>query len=692
MFKKIILGLFLLTSTALAQTSIIRQDSLKMGRGTATDKSIVFDKGSGATNPAIKWNNTSSALQFTNDGTNYLDFGSGSGGSGGYSVLVNGDFETGVSTGWTYSGATVTAATSGSNLLIGGKSAVFDATANNEYIQSSDYTLPNGLLGRNCYAQILYKGGDSNLSLQVLDGSDNVLGSTALVAATNPVKAYFNFICPTSGSIQLKVKASADAAAIALDSMFLGEAINIANISQAQAIVQAFRASSTQNVASTSPTVVIFNSETQDTNSEFNISTGVFTASSTKRLVISSDLYLGNQLSSEVFGLNVYKGSTEICSGINQTSASLVTNTGLRVTDCIVDVVAGDTIDIRVDSVSDASYDIINGTATRVVIKQFPTTQEMAIRPDLQFWKVDANISGANPSLGTSAVSSYTGIENGSLTLTNNSGQGNIAAQVPCSSTNAPSGTTCSAGNESVGVAFTPTGTFPQDVIACASFQWNSDTAAVANSLADATFQIIETPINAQTISQEGKSRMMATNRTTAAVSSGLTFPFRVCGTFTFTSGGQKALRLMFEQAIAGSGVTSSLILADAGASIGQRDVHWEVYPINQGIPAPILVGSVNSNSSGSERIERLLFSCTASSSITSQSGSWVTSVGNRSSASCTVNIASGIFSAAPVCVASRNNASANYISVLVNSATSITTTMDTAGDYAPNVICMGPR
>jgi len=195
-------------------------------------------------------------------------------------------------------------------------------------------------------------------------------------------------------------------------------------------------------------------------------------------------------------------------------------------------------------------------------------------------WRVDANISGGSPSLGTSAQSAYIGLFDGGLTLTNNSGSGTkvITAQIPCSSTNAPSGTTCSAGTESIGVAFTPPGGWKGDARACVEFgheMGNSSSSAIIT-----TFQIVETACNAQVVTQEGKSRVPS-----AAAANGAAFtvylPVRVCGTFTFSTGGsQRCLRLMYEQAITAT-PSSNLIKADANTSVGNRDVHWEVYPLN---------------------------------------------------------------------------------------------------------------
>jgi hypothetical protein len=453
--------------------------------------------------------------------------------------------------------------------------------------------LDTGLLGLNCEAKFKMLGDASLYTVTVkLNGSAVTNAITLPNTGSNSRIFSVNFPCSVLASPSILISStSASAASFKMDEVYLGEATNLSEVSQAQAIVHATK-SGNQNIAVSSSTTVTTWTETIDTYNEFNITTGIFTASSPKRLVFSGRLYVGNQTSSEGYSIGIRKnGSSFICDQFSVTPASLVTNTGMHLSPCIVDAIAGDTFDFYVDSAADTSYDVVGGVNTQLEIMQFPTQTQLAISPQLQYWKVDANISGANPSLGTANVSSYTGIENGSLTLTNNSGTGNITAQIPCSSTNSPSGTTCSAGSESVGVAFTPTGTFPQEVLACVSFSHDMDLGATGRL--DTTFQIVETPTNAQTISQEGKSRLSGyTDDSTFNVR----YPYRLCGNFTFTSGGQKALRLMFEQAVVAT-VASNVIVGDAGASVGQRDIHWEVYPINQGAPTPLLVGSIVSDS-----------------------------------------------------------------------------------------------
>lgn len=121
----------------------------------------------------------------------------------------------------------------------------------------------------------------------------------------------------------------------------------------------------------------------------------------------------------------------------------------------------------------------------------------------------------------------------------------------------------------------------------------------------------------------------------------------------------------------------------------------------NQG--APILVGSVTSNSTGAERVERAVLDCDAASSITSQSGTWLSSIGNVSSGACALTVAAGIFSAAPTCVAAPSEVYTGNVTtftVVSTSATSLSLDCRTDGGGGPaacsdvnaTIICMGSR
>lgn len=116
---------------------------------------------------------------------------------------------------------------------------------------------------------------------------------------------------------------------------------------------------------------------------------------------------------------------------------------------------------------------------------------------------------------------------------------------------------------------------------------------------------------------------------------------------------------------------------------------------------APVLTGSVTSNSPLALRTETTHYVCSGSSSLSEPSTPGVyTSIGNISSGVCTVNIASGVFSAAPYhCEQSMYGAPANTFPKLnvKPTATSVQITCYTGGgvgcaSFSGSLKCMGPR
>lgn len=132
--------------------------------------------------------------------------------------------------------------------------------------------------------------------------------------------------------------------------------------------------------------------------------------------------------------------------------------------------------------------------------------------------------------------------------------------------------------------------------------------------------------------------------------------------------------------------------------------------PVTAGSPcsrirAPVLVGSVTSNSIGAERIERANITCSSSSAVNSQSGAWLTSVGNVSSGKCTVTLALSFSSTAYDCHFTRNGtAVASISSVSINNkangsfdmymanVSSGSSTIAAGTSESFDLVCMGPR
>lgn len=189
-------------------------------------------------------------------------------------------------------------------------------------------------------------------------------------------------------------------------------------------------------------------------------------------------------------------------------------------------------------------------------------------------WYVDANIGGGSPSLETSTISSFTGVTHTTLELTENSGSDTV--YIACSGTEEASGTTCT-GDESVGISFSIPNVGPYR--ACASFTHYAATDSAADLL-DTYFQLVETPTNSQTISQNGKTRLghRVGSGNTSANPLELSLPIRICGNFNFSTTGTKVLRLMYAQNASGSPIASSILAAE---DFADRDIHWEVYRVH---------------------------------------------------------------------------------------------------------------
>lgn len=165
-----------------------------------------------------------------------------------------------------------------------------------------------------------------------------------------------------------------------------------------------------------------------------------------------------------------------------------------------------------------------------------------------------------------------------------------------------------------------------------------------------------------------------------------------------------------------GTGGAAGTAGGGAGASIGGGGAAGiievtEYYSTN----SPVLIGSVTSNSTGAERIERASITLDASFSLgadVTQSGSWIASGTRNASGDYTMTFTSGIFSSTPVCTitAVRGLANTRYsVSAWITAISSSAVTFswgyndDQQGTIAAaianvddsataNMICMGSR
>ena len=122
---------------------------------------------------------------------------------------------------WT--GATAAPGVETTEVGLGASSISWDAagadTLTSSAVSMDDYEL---IKNRLCVMSINYKGGDGNLKLQAWDGSAVIKEVTLAAKANWGPSGQVSFVCPSTGTLALRIEATADAAAIYLDEMFLG--------------------------------------------------------------------------------------------------------------------------------------------------------------------------------------------------------------------------------------------------------------------------------------------------------------------------------------------------------------------------------------------------------------------------------------------------------------------------------------
>jgi len=570
----------------------ITSDEAIVGDGTQSDKALTFNRG--GSNAQVKWNELTDKLQFSNDGTTFKDLGTGGGGGGGstgVNVLTNDSFEDavgGVITDWSNTGGTFTQGTYTNGVEGNTKYAQFVATGSGQYFETSLFTIPTNFSG-GCQADFKKVNVSTNdlFKVEVLDSSANVL-STGNVKASSWVKfPTINFTCPTAGTqIKLRVT-SLSAGTIQVDDAYLGSNQNLVYVSQAK-----LKGTSTWT-ANTGCTWGTTSASWTDPSANASCNnptiTGELEAPATKvpRIVIKNaqagDYYFVAQ--GMFLKASGSQGQYRFSDGTNSTtpitnavsSASsvtgVVTGTLSRTSfssswEVKLQLAVGGGITNQIENDSPANFEDF-----QVQVYFYPASSDIAVSPEQASWLIDANIGGADAT-ATGIVSTYTEITSASLDMVINSSKGSSNAEIPCSGTNPSSGLTCSTGNESVGVAFTP----PYAGLFEACFSYSSNYGSGTAGL-----QVVETANNSQTILQEGGTRYVVTQQ---SGSTGDYAPQKNCGTFNFSDTSKRTLRLMAEINTA----TTLTVRGARDSSVGQPDIHITVRPLLSAFNRPILL------------------------------------------------------------------------------------------------------
>lgn len=295
---------------------------------------------------------------------------------------------------------------------------------------------------------------------------------------------------------------------------------------------------------------------------------------------------------------------------------------------------------------------LFNGAAGRNIVwivKKFPSSAEQAVS-------------------ASSLPGSWAGYHDNDCSWTTTSGTlVDPSADASCTFTernNNNFGSVSSAGSKIPGIVFTPKRAGRVQI--CATINSHTTAGTAGFTLMDGTTEVFE----------------MINTSTVGATTSG-------CGVYNATDTSPKTLKLQMR--VSGG---NTLTLGVAGYA---KTVDWVLVDLDYGFTVPILIGSVTSNSSGQERIERATITNSGSPVVSSQSGSWISSLSLLSTGRLTVNFAAGAFSGTPTC--SCTGTTAVYCTVdgasTISSSTMTFFTHNDLGATANSniqIICMGPR
>jgi hypothetical protein len=181
-------------------------------------------------------------------------------------------------------------------------------------------------------------------------------------------------------------------------------------------------------------------------------------------------------------------------------------------------------------------------------------------------WFVNAVISGNSVvSVISGSAASFTDLTNANLSLAN--ATGSSTAQIACASGTAPSGTTCTAANESFGINFNVPNYYTGYVEVCAQFS-HVMTLPSGSGLISSTvrWSIIETANNATTQLAGGNSTAsFFGNMEAEANSQDFHDAMSVCDIFAVTASDNKTYRLMYKKVADTGSPTNNGIQANSG-------------------------------------------------------------------------------------------------------------------------------
>lgn len=600
--------------------------------------------------------------------------------------------------GWSASGGTLTGAGTGNSTYLNWASSAAAQTLSSGYV-----TVVSGdqLSGRNGVVSCEFEAasGTATHTLEAFDATNKLVSTTIASSTTQFQRTSSNFIFPTSGTVRLQISSvNASEPALKVRGCYFGVAdgFNISQVSQATLVgsVQITGCAAAWSVSSATPVSAV-----TQTGCVYTADGGVSApATNVPGFKINSAgpgeyriVYVGalQNNTTAAATANFY-----LCSGSNSNCANNGSPAAYNAVGSIQPIVSSPSADAYVPTaewhwrVNSASTNLQlevymststtnnakiygqTGVAGTFLVYRFPTASQTAYTPDLSTALLQATHSTA--CTWTSSSTSFATLSSGagagcSFAVQNNINFGSV--------TTTGSGATT---QSVINLSPAKTGTY----WVCAKLN-----GIGVNTVGDSA--IVQ-------LTEGGTAFASDQQRDTA---SGVTSvgSMNVCGPWSVTSLGAKTIALQ------GAIITGTNQLQFNPLSLVRGAIEWSIFPITSSLPMPLLTGSVTSNSSGLERVERVSIPlCTTSTcTISSQSGAWVTSVTRSALGQYALNIAPGEFSAAPTCTwSSATGCAGAYCPDLViipQSSTLIDLFGQASNDSAfidlqMSIICAGPH
>ena len=575
---------------------------------------------------------------------------------------------------WVATGGTVTIETSSSNIHSGSRSIKWDPSATGQYLASGSGSKKSGMDNSNGVAFCYVKTDATDIDLAVNDTSTE-RAKVAIPASTNFIPVFVNFIYSNNAPIQIQIKSNSNSNPIYVDDCFIGDAfaINLNTLTQAEFVGKSHFATTatctwtrtntafgvfTATAACPGPTIdfqKIGSWQTTDANlprqTINNLPPGSY--------IVRADMNTVAGTASGTNQITINDGTTS--SGFSSGTASTASSSGTSVMGYFEYSSAGNrTFEIFGSSVAGTDIILQNNDGNKsldITIWKFPLSNQTAFNP------------------GVTGPQSWSGYHDSTCSWARtNTAYGDPTADASCALvevTNRNFGSVTASGGVLPAITFTPSRS--GRYLVCASGQSQGGTVAASNAIKlwDGT----------TTIAEQAWTVPVATYWT----------PFSICGIYNAAT----------------TAVTASIQTKASAGSItltnntNRGAIEWSVISIDQSLPTPILANSVVTSSSGVTRVESARLNCDAASSIVSQNGSWVTSIGNIATGSCSITLTSGIFATAPYCTAITETISGGdpLIMGFTTAPTTTTITTDCALDtgvdctaYDFDLICTGAK